>query len=194
MKQFLSKKTRLSAFWTFLLWLGISVFILVFCVALQPGAVTNTLRNFLHEPRLILLNLFPILALTGILTALLGNVFWAGSLAALFFHLLSLANLIKVECRKDPLVPADFSLLKEAMADNPEYADDIFYIIASGGKRDLAYDGTVAIANAMLADEQFSFGTDPQENNFFVCISKDLHQTLKGRFLLYNALLEVLFR
>ncbi len=85
-------------------------------------------------------------------------------------------------------------VLKDALLTKPGYADDVFFVICSGGKRDLAYEGTVALAEAMLKDGQFSFGTDTQQNNFFVCISKDLHQTLKGRFMLYNALLEVVFR
>lgn len=125
MKRFFSKKLNLSPLWTVLLWLALSGFLLLVCVALQPGALTNTLKNFLHEPRLILLNLFPILALSGVLTALLGNLFWAGSGTALVFSLLSLANLIKVECRKDPLVPADFSLLGEAMVATGEYQLDL---------------------------------------------------------------------
>lgn len=125
MKRFFSKKLELSPGWTVLLWLALGGFILLFCVALQPGALTNTLRNFLHEPRLIVLNLFPILALLGVLWALLGNLFWAGSLTALVFHLLSLVNLIKVECRKDPLVPPDFGLLGEAMTATGEYQLDL---------------------------------------------------------------------
>ncbi len=125
MKRFFAKKYELSPLLTLPVWLGLGCFILFFCVALQPGALTNTLRNFLHEPRLILLNLFPILALLGILTALFGNLFHAGSLTALVFHLLSLVNLIKVECRKDPLVPPDFSLLGEAVTATGEYRLDL---------------------------------------------------------------------
>ncbi|MBQ8159974.1 MAG: hypothetical protein IJ083_04405 [Clostridia bacterium] len=84
--------------------------------------------------------------------------------------------------------------IKDAMARYPEYADDIFYIICSGGKRDLAYEGTVAALNAMLQDDTFSFGTDTEKNNFFAAISKDLHQTLKGRFMLYSVFVDVLFK
>ncbi len=84
--------------------------------------------------------------------------------------------------------------MKEALAAKPEYADDTFFILCSGGKRDLAYEGTVALANAMLADEAFSYGTDSQENNFYVCISKELHQTLKGRMNLYSIMRDILFK
>lgn len=98
---------------------------LVFCVALQAGGLAHTLKNFLHDPRLLGLNLFPILALTAIFTGLLGNLFWGASVTSLIVHLLSLVNLIKIECRKDPLVPPDFALLGEAMVATGEYRLDL---------------------------------------------------------------------
>ena len=132
MKRFWSEKTELKPLWRVWIYLGLSLFILFFCVALQAGSMTNTLRNFLHEPALIALNLFPILAVLGLLAVLTGNLFWAGSFAALIFHLLSLANLIKIECRRDPLVPPDFGLLSEAMVATGEYRLDLHipYLIA----------------------------------------------------------------
>ena len=67
-------------------------------------------------------------------------------------------------------------------------------ILCSGGKRDGAYAGTVELANAMIADEAFSFGSDPAVNNCYAEISNEIHQTLKGRFNLYNAVQDVLFK
>lgn len=87
----------------------------------------------------------------------------------------------------------NFEPLKEAMKDN-EYASDVFFYICSGGKRDIAYDGVVELINAMIADDAFSFGTDPAANNCYAAISKEIHQTLKGRFNLYNAFQDVLFK
>ena len=84
--------------------------------------------------------------------------------------------------------------LKKAMVDFGEAGQDIYFYICTGGKRDLAYEGTVALANAMIADDAFSFGTDPSVNNFYVAISKEIHQTLKGRFNLYNAFLDGFMR
>ena len=72
----------------------------------------------------------------------------------------------------------NFEPLKEAMKDN-EYASDVFFYICSGGKRDIAYDGVVELINAMIADDAFSFGTDPAANNCYAAISKEIHQTLK---------------
>ena len=125
MRKFFQNKQSLSPICRLILFCLLAGFIFLTCVALQAGSVTNTLSNFLHEPTLIALNLFPILIVLGVLTLLFGNVFWAGSLTALVFHLLSLVNLIKIECRKDPLVPPDFSLLNEAMTATGEYQLDL---------------------------------------------------------------------
>ena len=84
--------------------------------------------------------------------------------------------------------------LKNALAESDVSASDIFVILCSGGKRDGAYEGTVALANAMIADEAFSFGTDPAVNNCYAEISGEIHQTLKGRFNLFNAVQDVLFK
>ena len=84
--------------------------------------------------------------------------------------------------------------LKKAMETYGKSGTDIFFYICTGGKRDLAYEGTVALANAMIADEAFSYGTNPAENNCYAAISKEIHQTLKGRFNLYNVFQDVLFK
>lgn len=83
---------------------------------------------------------------------------------------------------------------KAAMANFPEYADDVFYYMSCGGPRDLAYEGMTALTQAMLADEFWSFGTDPEVNNFYYLQSNEIHQTLKGRFFLYNAFIDCLFK
>ena len=87
----------------------------------------------------------------------------------------------------------NFEPLKEAMGKS-SYAGDVFFYVCSGGKRDLAYEGVVELANAMIADDLFSFGPDPEVNNCYAAISKEIHQTLKGRFNLYNAFQDVLFK
>ena len=121
MQQFFKKKIHLSWIWTGVFFLGISLFLLVLSVWLQAGPMRQTLLNFLHEPLLLILNLFPILAVLGFFFAVFGNLFWSASLSTLLFGLISLVNLIKIECRKDPLVPADFGLLGEAMIATGEY-------------------------------------------------------------------------
>ena len=84
--------------------------------------------------------------------------------------------------------------LKEALTESGISASDIFVILCSGGKRDMAYEGTVALANAMIADEAFSFGSDPAVNNCFAEISNDMHTTINGRTNLFNAVQDVLFK
>lgn len=84
--------------------------------------------------------------------------------------------------------------VKEAMANHSEYSDDVFYYISVGGKRDLAYEGVNALVQAMLADEAFSYGTDTDANNFYLLQTNEIHQTLKGRFFLYNAFIDGVFK
>ncbi len=121
MKRASEKQRRMSLPRVIVLYIAISLAILAVAVYLQPGSAVNTLKNFLRDPRLLALNLLPILAVLGLFYALLGNLFFAGSLTGLIIHALSLVNLIKVECRKDPLVPPDFGLLGEAMQATGEY-------------------------------------------------------------------------
>lgn len=90
--------------------------------------------------------------------------------------------------------PDNLGKLKEALNAAGIPASDIFLILCSGGKRDMAYEGTVALANAMIADEAFSYGFDPAVNNFCVSISKEMHTTINGRFNFYNVIQDVLFK
>ena len=121
------KTNRLTLPWYLVLpiYLILSGCILVFTTALQKGAVLHTLQNYLAQPLLLALNLLPILAVLGLLYAIFGNIFYAGSVTSLLFHLLSLVNLIKIEGRKDPLVPADFALITEAMEATESYQLDL---------------------------------------------------------------------
>ena len=121
MKRVSKNKKSLSAFWVLVLYIVISLAILAVTVYLQPGSMTNTFRNFLRDPRLLALNLLPIMAVLAFFYALFGNLFFAGSVTSVIFHALSLINLVKVECRKDPLVPPDFGLLGEAVTATGEY-------------------------------------------------------------------------
>lgn len=121
MKRVSKNRKSLPALWAFVLYIVISLAILAVTVYLQPGSMMNTFRNFLHDPRLLALNLLPIMAVFAFFFALFGNLFFAGSVTSVIFHALSLINLVKVECRKDPLVPPDFGLLGEAVTATGEY-------------------------------------------------------------------------
>lgn len=91
-------------------------------------------------------------------------------------------------------LPLNMVSIHNAMEKYSEYKDDIFYYIALGGKRDVAYEGMMGMIQLFLEDEAFSFGTDPQENNFYASVSNEIHQALKARYFFYNAFKDVLFK
>jgi len=84
--------------------------------------------------------------------------------------------------------------LQQAIDANSDYKDDFFIYAACGGGRDMMYGVMNAQIKAMVADtEYFSYGMNPQENNLFYCLSKEVHQTLMSRYYLYNAF-DVVFK
>lgn len=87
----------------------------------------------------------------------------------------------------------NYQPLKDALAKYSDYAGDFFLYLISGGKRDLAYDGVVALINKLIDDPDFSFGIDPTSNNFNGLTGQEVHQTMMARFYLFNAF-DVLFR
>ncbi len=83
----------------------------------------------------------------------------------------------------------------QALAGQPDWAGDYFLYVCCGGKRDNAYDMINTLVNSLIADkDHFSYGMNPEENNLAYCLSTELHQTLIGRFYLYNAFRDVLWR
>ncbi len=91
-------------------------------------------------------------------------------------------------------VKADqFKTFKSTVSKSP-YGHDVFFFFCSGGKRDVAYEGVAGFVNTMIDDGTFSYGTDPAVNNFCASISKEIHQTLRARFNLYNIFQDGLFR
>ena len=109
-------------------WLGVlAALLLSGCVILgvtlmiQQGSVVTLLRGFIAQPRLIVLNAFPLGMTLLILSALLRNVFYGAAGTAVIWNIMSLVNLIKCESRSDPFVPADLFLFREAMNAMGEY-------------------------------------------------------------------------
>ncbi len=83
----------------------------------------------------------------------------------------------------------------QAVIDAADKTDAPFYIyMACGGAEDLAFENCNELARALAADPRFSYGTDRAENNFFYCLSDNIHQDLTSRYYLYNAFLDGLFR
>ena len=75
------RRLLLSPLMAALLGLGMTGFITLVCVWIQPGSFLDTLRAFYHQPLLILLNWFPVIVLTAVVYFLLGNLFYAGSVS-----------------------------------------------------------------------------------------------------------------
>ena len=72
---------------------------------------------------------------------------------------------------------------------------DFFIYMACGGEEDTAFEGCNALAKTLAADtEHFSYGPDREQNNFFYCLSDNIHQDLTSRYYLYNAFLDGLFK
>ena len=121
------RRLMLSGLMTALMLIGISGFITLVCVYIQPGSFLDTLRAFYHQPLLIVLNWFPALILMTVLWLLIGNVFYAGSIAGGVLALMSYVNLLKIEGREDPFVPGDILLLREAMDAAGSYQLDLHW-------------------------------------------------------------------
>ncbi len=75
------------------------------------------------------------------------------------------------------------------------FANDFFIYMACGGEEDGAYEGCVDLVKTMAADTaHFSYGKDMAENNFYFCLSDNIHQDLTSRYYLYNAFVDGLFK
>lgn len=121
------RRLLLSPLMAALLGLGMTGFITLVCVWIQPGSFLDTLRAFYHQPLLILLNWFPVIVLTAVVYFLLGNLFYAGSVSGVIAAVLSYVNLLKIEGREDPFVPGDILLIREAMNAAGEYQLDLHW-------------------------------------------------------------------
>lgn len=76
-----------------------------------------------------------------------------------------------------------------------ESGEEFFIYLACGGQDDLAFDSCVAQAQTLASDTAlFSYGTDPEKNNLFFCLSDNPHLDLCSRYYLYNAFRDVLFK
>lgn len=99
---------------------------------IQPGGVAETLKMFWQDKLLIPLNAFPILVVLLVCYWIVGNPFAAAGTAGLIVNLLSYVNLVKTDCRNDPFVPADISLVREAVNAAGEYTLNLHIGILAG--------------------------------------------------------------
>lgn len=121
------RRLMLSPLLTALLGLGMTGFITLVCVWIQPGSFLDTMRAFYHQPLLIALNWFPVIVFTAILYSLIGNLFFSGAVSGGVMAVMSYVNLLKIEGREDPFVPSDILLIREAMNAAGEYQLDLHW-------------------------------------------------------------------
>lgn len=105
----------------------ICVWIVALCLYISPGSFLGTLRGMIERPMLLLLNALPVACVLTLVYCLVQNSFLSGSIVNLLFGLLNYANLLKIDGRDDPLVPADFGLLREALQATGEYRLDMHW-------------------------------------------------------------------
>lgn len=119
------RRLRLSPLMVVLMGLGMSGFLTLVCIWLQPGSFLDTMRAFYHQPLLIVLNWFPAMAGMASIYLLCGNIFYAGSICGGVMAIMSYVNLLKIEGREDPFVPSDILLIREAINAAGEYQLDL---------------------------------------------------------------------
>lgn len=109
----------------------IALWVLLMCLYIEPGSFTYSLGFMLHNPILFVLNILPIALLLLLLYFCCGNAFISGGVVNLIFGLLNYVNLLKVDGRDDPFIPADITLLREALQATGEYRLDMHFGIVA---------------------------------------------------------------
>lgn len=90
-----------------------------------------------------------------------------------------------------PAFEEQVRMLTDSLDAQPGF--DYFIYMACGGPRDMMYEEVTGLVKAILDSGYFSYGTDPAQNNFYYCLSQEVHQTLIGRYYFYNAF-DVIFK
>lgn len=118
---------------------GVVLVLAVACVlfsvtvlAIQPGALSETLAMFWKDKILFPLNGFPICVVLLLAYCAFGDPFIAAGVGGLIVNLMSYVNLVKTDCRNDPFVPGDFALIREAMNAAGEYTLDLHWGVLLG--------------------------------------------------------------
>lgn len=94
---------------------------------ISPKTVEWALTRMRFFPALFILNLLPIVAVLLIIYFLCANSFISGAITNAIFGFMSYVNLLKIDGRDDPFVPADVVLLREALNASEEYHLDMHH-------------------------------------------------------------------
>ena len=127
-------KTKLTYIHNRITWLELpllAIWVFLMDIFIAPGSFLHTIDWMTQNPLLILLNLLPVAVLLLIIYFICGNTFIAGGITNLFFGLMSYVNLLKIDGRDDPFVPADIALLREAMKATGDYRLDMHFGIVA---------------------------------------------------------------
>ena len=103
------------------LFLFIGVFIFLSTAFITPRSAGEMLGEYFNQPLLILLNGFPVFVLLTVMWAISANVFFSGAATLVITDVLSYINLLKIEGRDDPFVPADVMLVREGITAAGDY-------------------------------------------------------------------------
>jgi len=127
-------KQKLKAIHNRLIWpelIALFGWILLMGTYIAPGSFLHACKWMAQNPLLILLNGLPIAVLLLILYFATSNSFLSGGITNLVFGFMSYVNLLKIDGRDDPFVPADITLLREALNATGEYRLDMHYGIVA---------------------------------------------------------------
>ena len=115
------KTVTLSRSVTVLSIIGICLADLLFTTLLQPGSAWRNIADLLSPAALLFLNVLPIVLFVLALYALIGNVFYAGTVSTLLTVILTLINRIKIERINSPFQVSDMLLVREAAEASVSY-------------------------------------------------------------------------
>lgn len=97
-----------------LLFLVVSIIITGFVFLLTSEQILLLGRNILLNPTILFFNILPVFLFLGISYFLSGKTFFSITLTSTVFLIFAIVDKIKVTMRQEPLLPADFTLAKEA--------------------------------------------------------------------------------
>lgn len=115
------RKRTMSRAVTVLCFACICLIDLLMTTLLQPGPFSQNIAELFHPFALLLLNLLPIALALLAFYALIGNVFFAGTVTTVLTVILSLINRIKIERINSPFQISDMLLVREAAEASASY-------------------------------------------------------------------------
>ncbi|MEA4816958.1 MAG: LTA synthase family protein [Lachnospiraceae bacterium] len=111
-----NKKLYLSPFASLILVVVISGVSTLLMIYIDPSSFMAFIKDSISNPLLFILNYLPVFLVALATSLLFSNAVFGLTLSSLILILMAVANLIKINMRQDPFIPADLSLAKEVLA------------------------------------------------------------------------------